>query len=375
MGKLSDMLVGLQELKTYVDTLLQAEQSKSYISVESNLILYSVKLAEKETNVKSELQKLLPEIKGRKDGKNEKDLMLLLNKYNTSPFNTIKSKIFLDSRALEIEALNLLMKDLDGLSQKNFKIADYKLPKKASLMLDFSKVVHFSINILQSEKVTIEFLRSAKLTQTDFWYNDDKKASALGKQKRLFTHFIAANKHLKKVGFFIDLRDEIQPFEITVQENGIKVGDFIIPENPNAPDLLTHTDNQFTIAIEKPNNKWITKFLVNYSSSADDFKELKTMEFPFTSLAKTNATIKELIPLTTYQYQLIYYTEFGVTKASEVSQVTTSPCSEPKNLKFEEVTENSFLVSWNIPACGNKIIIDRYKITLKGKVIISLKDS
>ena len=367
MGKVSDMLMDMQELQTYIRTLLQTKQSKNYPAIRSNLNLYKIKLKEKEIKVKSELQKLLPAIKGRKDGKNEKDLMLLLNEYNSSPFNTIKSTVFLDSRGLEIKALSLLMEDLDSSTQKNFEIADYKEPTKAALMLKYRKVVRFSVNILQSEHVTKRFLKGNS-TQTDFWYNDDKKASALGYQKKLFKQFKTINKDSSEVGFLIDinLRDEIKPFEVSVRENGIKVGDFIIPGRPKTPTLLSNTDKQFKVFIENPNNRWITKTIIVYWRIVDGVKGIMTKDFLFSNSSPKNVTIKGLTPLTTYEYHIVYHTNFGISPPSQVNQVTTSPCSESKNLKLVEVTANSLLVSWSMPVCGNAIQIDRYKVTIKG---------
>ena len=373
MGKVSGMLMGLQELQTYTLTLLQTKQSKNYPAIRENLNLYKIKLEDKEIKIKSELQELLPAIKGRKDGKNEKDLMLLLSEHNTSPFNTIKSTEFLDSRGLEIKALSLLMEDLDSSTQKNFEIADYKEPTKAALMLNYRKVVRLSVNILQSEQVTKRFLEGNS-TQTGFWYNDDKKASALGYQKNLFKQFKTANKESSEVGFLIDinLRDEIKPFLVSVRENGIKIGDFIIPGKPKTPNMLSHTDKQFKLSIENPNNKWITKCSVNMWRLIDGVKGGIRKEFVFSDLSGTNVTIKGLTPLTTYEFHIVYHTNFGNSPSSEVSQVTTLPCSEPKNLKLDEVSENLLLISWSIPVCGNAIQIDRYQFTLKGNFTIHL---
>ena len=375
MGKVSDMLMGLQELQTYTRTLLQTKQSKNYPAIRSNLNLYQTKLEDKEIKIKSELQKLLPAIKGRKDGKNEKDLMKILNEFNRSPFNKIKSTTFLDSRGLEIKALGLMMKDLDSSTQTNFEIADYKEPTKVALMMKYGKVVRFSVNILQSEQITKEFLRGSISTQGGFWYNDDEKASSLGNQKSLFTTFMAVNKDASKVGFLIEinLRNESQPFEVTVKEKGIKTGDFIIPDKPKTPNLLSYTDKQFKLSIENPKNNWITKFFVVYWKLVDGVKGGMKKEFIFSNTASTNVTIKGLTPLTIYQYKLVHFTEFGVSPSSEFNQVITSPCSEPINLKLGKVTANFLLVSWSMPVCGNAIQIDRFKVMLKGnlKILIS----
>ena len=158
MGKVSEMLMDLQGLDTYIRTLLGTKPANIYPAVRSNLNLYKTHLADKELKIKEKLQELLPAVKGRTNGKSEKDLVDLIKDYNLSPFNNIKSRLFLDSRNLEIKALNVLMKDLDTSIQDNFEIADYKEPHKAALLLKYSKIVQFSVNILQSKKVTQAFL-------------------------------------------------------------------------------------------------------------------------------------------------------------------------------------------------------------------------
>ena len=97
MDKVSDMLVNLKGLETYIRTLLETRPAKIYPAVASNLNLYRTKLTDKNLRIKEKLQELLPAVKARTNGKSEKDLMDLIKDYNLSPFNKIKSRIFLDS--------------------------------------------------------------------------------------------------------------------------------------------------------------------------------------------------------------------------------------------------------------------------------------
>ena len=90
-------------------------------------------------------------------------------------------------------------------------------------------------------------------------------------------------------------------------------------------------------------------------------------KFVFSGPGITNATITNLTPLTTYEYQVVHFTEFGVSPSSEMGQVTTTPCSEPKNVRLGTATESSLEVLWNIPVCGKGIQINRYEATLRGK--------
>ena len=367
MDKVSDMLVNLKGLETYIRTLLETRPAKIYPVVASNLNLYQRNLADKDLKIKGKLQELLPAVKARKNGKSEKDLMNLIKDYNFSPFNNIKSRIFLDSRSLEIKALNLLMKDLDSSKQENFEIADYKNPNKASLFLKYRKVVEFSVNILQPESVTKAFL-SGNSTKSTFWYNDNAKASALGEQKTLFENFIAANR-FREIGYLISInkRNETVPITMHAIKGGKRIGngDFIIPDFPKKLRLVNRADNQITIEFDNPNNRWVTNFYVEYWRLIDGAKQNKSIEFQLSDNSINNATISALKPLTTYQLRVILKTEFGVSPSSEM-QVTTTPCSEPKNIRLGTVTENSLEILWSIPVCGVGIKVDTYKVTLKG---------
>ena len=212
MNKVSEMLVELNSLDTYIRTLLEKKPAKIYPAVASNLNLYRTQLTDQNLRIKEKLRELLPAVKAGTNGKSEKDLMDLIKDYNLSPFNKVKSRIFLDSRSLEIKALNLLMEDLEISTQNNFEIADYKNPNQASLLLKHRKIVAFSVSILQSESVTKAFLSGINSSTSPFWYNDKAKASLLGYQKYLFKNFISANKNAK-VGFLISInkRNETLP--------------------------------------------------------------------------------------------------------------------------------------------------------------------
>ena len=370
MGKVSEMLVNLKDLDTYIRTLLETRPAKIYPAVESNLNLYKTKLADKELKIKEKLQELLPAVKGRKNGKSEKDLISLIKEYNLSPFNNIKSRIFLDSRSLEIKALNLLMEDLDSSTQPNFEIADYKNPNQAALLLKYRKTVKFSVNILQSVRVTKAFLSGANSTQSAFWYNDDVKASVLGRQKHLFKNFVTANKDSTELGYLIsiNLRDEIRPVEMQARVDGKqRKTDFVIPDYPEKPRLIGRTDNQFTVGVNNPNNTWVTKFYIEYWRLVDGIKGHVKKEFVFSGPGITNATITNLTPLTTYEYQVVHFTEFGVSPTSEMGQATTTPCSEPKDVRLGTTTESSLEILWSIPVCGRAIQINRYEATFRGK--------
>ena len=371
IAKVSEMLVNLKSLDTYVQTLLETAPAKIYPAVASNLNHYRLQLTDKDLKIKEKLQALLPAVKAKTNGKSEKDLINMIQDYNLSPFNNIKSTIFLDSRSLEIKALKMLMENLDSSTQDNFEIADYKNPNQASLLLKYRKTVKFSINILQSESVTKAFLSGKNSTASAaFWYNDDAKASALGHQKDLFKNFTIANKYSKEVGYLISIntRNEAKPIEMHARKFGKQVGsgDFIIPSYPEKPKFVSRADDQFTVGVKNPHNPWVTRYYVDYWRLVDGVDQSTRVEFKFSDSDINNATISNLKPLTTYEYKIVYSTEFGVSPSSEINKVTTTPCTEPKNIRLGMVTKNSLEILWNIPVCGAGVKINTYKILLSG---------
>ena len=367
MNKVSEMLVELNSLDTYIRTLLETRPAKIYPAVASNLNLYHKSLADKELKIKGKLQELLPDVKARMNGKSEKNLIHLVQDYNLSPFNKVKSRIFLDSRSLEIKALSLLMEDLDTSTQKNFEISKDNNPNQPALFLKYSKIIEFSISILPSESVTKAFLSGTNSSKSPFWYNDKTKARALGYQKYLFKNFISANKESKEIGYLITMnkRNETKPITMNALKFGKQIDDFIIPDYPEKPFLVSRKNSQISIKVNNPRNPWVTKFYVEYWRSVDGAEQSVRVEFQFSDSGNIT-TVKNLQPLTTYEFRVVHFTEFGVSPPSEINQVTTTPCSEPKNIRLGTVTENSLEILWNTPVCEAGIKTDTYKTTLYG---------
>ena len=110
----------------------------------------------------------------------------------------------------------------------------------------------------------------------------------------------------------------------------------------------------------------MTKYYVEYWRLIDGPEQSVRMEFQFSDFDIINATVRNLKELTAYGYRVVHFTEFGVSPPSEMNQVTTTPCSEPKNVRLGTVTENSLEILWNTPVCGVGIETDTYKVTLNG---------
>uniref|UniRef100_A0A7M5WSN9 Chitin-binding type-2 domain-containing protein n=1 Tax=Clytia hemisphaerica TaxID=252671 RepID=A0A7M5WSN9_9CNID len=270
--KTAEMLSHFNVLSMEINTLLNSGPAFEYPVIRENLNLYKINLNSKLLKIKEKLQTLLPDIRAGKEG--AKELNNLLVEANESPFEFVKSEAFLNSRSLEIRALNLLTDGFNEYSLKNFRVADFKQPTRAQIMMNYLHVVVLDVNILQSKQITQKFLQNEKINSS-FWYNNDAKASELGKQKKLFKNFLEANQNSNKFGYLIsiNLRDEDQPIRVQAKRSGVADSlDFIIPDvrQIGKPKVTFVSYDHFKISVTKPNNTWVTHFLVEYWSIIDD---------------------------------------------------------------------------------------------------------
>lgn len=362
----STMLANMELLESRVRTLLATSIAITYPSVKTNLNIYKTKLKAKGFEIKKVLKDVLPAIKSGSSNKSEHDLINLLAEVDSSPFNFIKSEMFLTNRSREIKAIKELMADFSSISKKNFAIADFREPTKARLMLNYEKVLIFSVNILQTETVTETFLSGSKESDLHFWYDDVSKASTLGLQRKLFKNFVNTNLAKKDISYLIEInsRDNNKPVELKAINRGKSWRNFQIPEIPEKPILVGTTFDNFKIELKKPNNTWIEKIIIEYWRFIDGEKGKTSKEFNVKTL---NVTISNLQPSTKYQYRVIHYTRFGVSPSSETSDVTTTPCSPPTNIRIVKATKDSLTFSWNAPLeIGKGFKINKYTATLKG---------
>ena len=355
-----------------IDTLLSSIPAYDYPAIRENLNLHKVKLTSRILEVKEKLQTLLPDIRAGKEG--EKELIQLLGDINDSPFEYEKSEMFLSSRGLEIRALNLLVEGFDEYSLNNFRAADYKQPTRAHIMMNHDRVVIFDVNILQSKEVTEKFLKNEKVNSS-FWYHNDIKASDLGKQRKLFKNFLEANQNSDKYGFLIsvNLRNENQPIAIKAKTSGrAEEREFIIPDKPTPPILVSKSYDSFIITVEKPKNFWVTGFKIDYWRVTEDQAEARSLKHTFDLDSTMNISVSELNPLTTYEYRLQHVTEYGLSPASEVHKITTRPSSEPSMLKSTLITDSSIKISWDAPLyIGKGIQISSYRAVIEGIFLLA----
>ena len=65
--------------------------------------------------------------------------------------------------------------------------------------------------------------------------------------------------------------------------------------------------------------------------------------------------IGQLKPATIYQFKMRFFTVMGYSPASRPSDpIVTTPCSEPNNLRIENVSSSSVKITWGPPDYDHK---------------------
>lgn len=366
--KLVEMLENLERLQKKVNTLLSLPLIK-YQSVRKNLQTYKRYLSNYQIDVKGKLRNILPAIRARK--KSEADLNQLMVNYTSSPARYQKSYNFLLRRNREIQALQYLLEQFDVKSHKNKQIMYYEYANDVSIKLAHPRVVVFSMNILQVENITESFLNGNEIDESEFWFNNGKSVSYLGKQIRLFNRFASSNKDNIEVFYLVKInKRQATLIDVVSIKNG-EQSRFQIPTEPVKPKVISKTHDSVTIQVIPPSNVLIKKFYLSYWNMFEgEETHKKTILVDF---SKGTYTINNLSPFTFYQYCVVHHTEFGISPASPVGEnVTTLPTSVPSNLMVADTTASSIIITWEPPAIVTKnFTIIKYNVSIvHGKVIL-----
>lgn len=378
MAQTSQMLEDLEFLKTKVKTLLKRNPALLYQAVRDNLLLYRKQLDKIQLEFKKELRQLLPQIRGKINGKSESDLLSILIRYKSSPFEKYKSLVFLQNLEREMKAIEYLTNGIRV--QKNFIIADYKHANDVNLLINYRRVTIFAVNILSDSRFTKDFLENKKTNDSNFWYDHNPSVGLLGRQKTLFDNFANANRDSSHYAFLVKItKRKDSPFAISAQFDGVRdPSPFVTPDIPEKSTLVSTTHNSFTIQVSRPLNdtsnapqsfnNWVKSFTVFFWKLQDGSNFGKKKNFVFETKSNiTKAVIDTLDPITTYQFRIGLRTEYGMSQNSSITDVTTTPCSPPINLKLQNSSEDTLLLSWDQPiAVGTNITIKGYKATIYG---------
>ena len=228
-----------ESIKRKVTTLLASRPAIDFQPVRRNLDIFNLHLKNYESQFKSDLQKILPKIKGGGKGSSEADLINLLSKYNKSPYNKETSARFLGRRKREIQAMQFVLNLFGNSKASNIKVVDFESANDVENLLSKIYVVVFEVNVLQPETVTNSFINGLEVNETNFSFNTNEDIGAVGQQVRLFRKFAEENENLAGAAYLVKITKAKQdPVYIYAQKDGVTISsNFVIPSRP--PKLAT----------------------------------------------------------------------------------------------------------------------------------------
>ena len=255
----------------------------------------------------------------------------------------------------------------------NIKVVDFESANDVQNLLSKTYVVVFEVNVLQPKTVTDSFINGLEVNETNFWFNTDEDIGAVGQQVRLFRKFAEENGNANDSAYLVKITNAKQdPVHIYAQKDGVTItSNFVIPSRPPKPGASTRSYDSITFLVAKPNNTWITKLEIRYWDFVlGESKGASTKQYhDFGSIY-----VGELEPATIYQFKMRYITVMGASPASKPSDpIVTTPCSEPTNLRIDDISSSGVKIRWSPPDyVGKGIVMSDYKVTIESRYFIEM---
>ena len=374
INEVSMTLEKFESIKRKVTTLLASRPATDFQPVQRNLDTFNLHLKNYESKFKTNLQEILPKIKGGGQGSSEADLIRLLSQYNLSPYNKETSARFLGRRKREIQAMQSVLNLFGNSKASNIKVVDFESANDVQNLLSKTYVVVFEVNVLQPKTVTDSFVNGLEVNETNFWFNTDEDIGAVGQQVRLFRNFAEENGNAAESAYLVKITNaKPDPVHIYAQKDGVTItSNFVIPSRPPKLAVSTRSYDSITFVVTKPNNTWVTKLEIRYWEYVlGESKGAETKQYDnFGSIS-----VGGLKPATIYQFKMRYITVMGYSPSSKPSDpIVTTPCSEPTNLRINDTSSSSVKIKWSPPDyVGKGIVISAYKVTVESKYFIEIR--
>ena len=369
VAKSSDVLDELDQLGMKVRGLLKREPTLRFKPLEQNLNIFKNEFDKFQLEMKSNLGKILPDIRGG-NGRGEEDLVQWINTYLNSPFQFDVSSEFLVDRSREVQSFGYLVESFEEFP--NTKFADYESANDVEFIFGHDYVMIMEFNILNGDEISNDFLAGNPIDESEFWYNQVDINGYFGAALRNFHDFALENVNVNDCGYIVKLLPFKEEKMIThAYINGKLLSDnFEIPITPRNIVPLDVSTNMFKLQVPRINKftKGCKYFI--HDLKADNVFEKEQMFDPEGSEDEViTITVSGLSPLTHYSFNLQYLTEMGSTPPSLLVQsFLTTGTSEPQNILLENVDYHSLKISWKEPAVIAEEIRNnlQYKVTVHG---------
>merc|ERR1711971_68729 len=183
--KVTAMLGDFDLIKTRLRTLMATDVATQFPNYRTMLTTVQTKVESFENDIKGELQKVLPNIRGG-GGKSEMELTSIVESYQCSAFNIYNLDLFFDARRREIGIVSNILNAAD--KSKNVTVDFGRSSEGNKCIQDNDRSVIYTMRVLPSKTVANDFLSTSPgqwNEETKWWYNDLEVQKATYKLKQM----------------------------------------------------------------------------------------------------------------------------------------------------------------------------------------------
>jgi len=378
--KVTAMLGDFYLIKTKLRTLMATDVATQYPNYKTMLTTVQTKVESFENDIKGELQRVLPNIRGG-GGKSEVELTSIVERYQSSAFNLFNLDLFFDARRREIGTVSNVLNAAD--KSKKVTVDFGRSAEGNKCIQDNDRAVIYIMRVLPLKTVADDFLSTSPgqwNEKTKWFFNASEVQKAGYKLKQMLE--LHDNNPDENTCYLIklDFQDVTKPAtELRILEEGeTKARDFVPPsliEKNDIREMRGYDSDpargcyyEINIKWQKP-NQFIKKIRAKlWNKSLGEVKENAQTRYQAVDAMSTEANfmLNLLEPYSQYGVTLTFVTDYGIGPESEEITITTLPSSPPSMVKVKSRTPTSFEISWKEPLeIGTSVNLDtvQYKVT------------
>ena len=152
------MLGDFYLIKTRLRTLMATDVATQYPNYKTMLTAVQTKVESYENKIKTELQEVLPNIRGG-GGKSEEELTLIVKSYQSSAFHLFNLELFFDARRREIGTVSNVLNAAD--KSKKVTVDFGRSSEGNKCIQDNDRAVIYTMRVLPLKTLANDFLSTS----------------------------------------------------------------------------------------------------------------------------------------------------------------------------------------------------------------------
>merc|ERR1711971_357223 len=361
----------LEELEVKVNGMMTSDLAVMFNPLRRNLGIYKTALKRHSIRFKSQLQKILPNIRDSQNAEGEEALVNLIVEHEDSQFAFDRSNSFLSDRKRELNAIRFL---IETVLDSNVAVADFEKATDVAYIFGMDHLVLLELNILSNTSNTLSFINGNPNSEDDFWYNKPDVNGHVGNLLRSLKEISEVMVDQPDFGFMVKLAPfQEEPLVMNALLSGfVASNEFINPPQPPAPTVLEVTPTGFYFKVIKA-NEFITKLNITTTDviNTRSFYSIKDVSSDIEVGGDIEVSIEGLEMAHVYSFHVQYMTAVGTGPKSPgpVKPFSTRPTSPPQDLIPFEVARHYLSAIWQPPALmATKVTASdlAYRVTISG---------